>query len=64
MSAPTPTPPADCQLYLRRNLSQRARQGPDAELVEVLRSVAIFNGLECKISCTTSKVGEFVMAAM
>ncbi|KAG2448373.1 hypothetical protein HYH02_006955 [Chlamydomonas schloesseri] len=56
VSAPTPSPPADCQLYLRRNLSQRAQQGPDAELVEVLRSVAIFNGLECKISCTTSKV--------
>ncbi|KAG2499920.1 hypothetical protein HYH03_002207 [Edaphochlamys debaryana] len=56
VSTPTPSPPSDCQLYLRRNLSQRARQGPDAELVEVLRSVTIFNGLECKISCTTSKV--------
>ncbi|EFJ52116.1 hypothetical protein VOLCADRAFT_120353 [Volvox carteri f. nagariensis] len=56
VSTPTPCPPTECQLYLKRNLSQRARQGPDAELVEVLRSVAIFNGLECKISCTTSKV--------
>ncbi|GIL73116.1 hypothetical protein Vretimale_4724 [Volvox reticuliferus] len=56
VSTPTAAPTTDCLLYLKRNLSQRARQGPDAELVEVLRSVAIFNGLECKISCTTSKV--------
>ncbi|GFR40981.1 hypothetical protein Agub_g1646 [Astrephomene gubernaculifera] len=57
VSAPTPSPSTSPPpLYLRRNLSQRARQGPDAELIEVLRSVAIFNGLECKISCTTSKV--------
>lgn len=57
VSSPTPAPPAEQPpLYLRRNLGQRAREGPDAELVAVLRTVSIFNGLECKISCATSKV--------
>lgn len=44
-------------LFLRRNLPAPARPGSaDDVLLAALRSVHILNGLECKISCSTSKV--------
>ena len=54
MSSPTPT--TQEHLFLRRNLSQRARNMPDVELVEMLKALVVTNGLECKISCANSKV--------
>lgn len=44
-------------LFLRRNLPLTARSGrTDDALPAALQKVHILNGLECKISCSTSKV--------
>mmetsp|Transcript_36011 Transcript_36011/g.80148 ORF Transcript_36011/g.80148 Transcript_36011/m.80148 type:complete len:1160 (+) Transcript_36011:163-3642(+) len=56
VSALTPAQSAEHKLYLQRNLVQRARQYADEAVVDALKNVRIYNGLECKISCTNSKV--------